>query len=193
MKKNILTLVILLFSILLIGCNNEIRESQKTEEIIEVSKQEKQSEKNIIESEEESLPSFTDIDAPSITLLSSNGEKKFPTFDHSYGEICWNNCDEFKQYNYPSIHSGKVEIGDQLQVDWSSLKPLPTEIHLIQIDYSDEYNLKELVKEQKDPENTMFKVAIDEEMIGNQYALEFIWKDETSTSGKSIMNFKLEK
>lgn len=191
MKKINLLSVILMFTILLFGCNNGDQESQKTEEEIKASKQEKQSEKNIIEIEEKFPPDSSGMVMPSVSLLSSKENVKSLSFDHSYEKICWNDCDEVNQYNYPDIHSGDVEVGNQLQIDWSSMKPQPTEINLIQIDNSDEYNLKELNREQKNPENTMLKITIEEDMIGNQYALEFIWKDEVSTVGRSTMNFKL--
>ena len=196
MKKTLLILIFVLLSVVLIACKNESQEYQKKEDESQVSKQENtqktQTEKIALENEQKLLPIFVSVTAPSISLLSSDGDVIFPSFDHSYGEMCWNDCDEFYHYNYPTIHSGDVEAGDQLQIDWSTLKPQPTEIHLIQVDKGDEYDSKELSREQKSPEKTPLTITIDEEMIGNQYAFEFIWKDGDVVEGRSIMNFKLE-
>jgi len=192
MKKTLLLLILLLLSVVLIACNNDSQESQKTEEASQVSKENTkkiQTEKNTVGNEEKFLPTFKTLVTPEISLLSSNMNY---LFDSSYGEVCWNNCNEFIHYNYPSIHSGDVEVGNQLQIDWSSLKPQPTEIHLIHVDNSDEYDSKEVSRKQKSPENTPLTVTVDEEMIGNQYAFEFIWKEGEVVEGRSIMNFKLE-
>ena len=195
MKKIVLISILVILSVVLIACKNESQESQKKEDKSEVSKQIKtektQSEKITLESERKFLPAFNALSTPSISLVSSEGNMK-SLFDSSYGETCWNNCDEFNHYNYFTVHSGDVEVGNQLQIDWSSLKPQPAEIHLIQVDNSDEYDSKELSREQKSPENTPLTTTIDEEMIGNQYAFEFIWKDGEVVEGRSIMNFKLE-
>ena len=198
MKKTILILILffLLLSVVLIACKNESQGSQKKEDESQVSKQENTqttpTEKVALENEQKLLPVFVSVASPSISLLSSDGDVVFLSFDHSYGEVCWNNCDEFIHYNYPTIHSGDVEVGNQLQIDWSSLKPQPTEIHLIHVDNSDEYDSKEVSRKQKSPENTPLTITVDEEMIGNQYAFEFIWKDGEVVEGRSIMNFKLE-
>ncbi|MEK5209482.1 hypothetical protein [Psychrobacillus sp. FSL H8-0510] len=194
MKKLALLLIFLLLSVVLIACNNDIQESQKKEDPTRVSKENTkriQTEKSTVGNEEKFLPAFKDLVTPEISLLSSEGKMKY-LFDFSYGEVCWNNCDEFIHYNYPSIHSGDVEVGDKIQIDWSTLKPQPTEIHLIHVDNSDEYDSKEVSRKQKSPENTPLTIAVDEEMIGNQYAFEFIWKDGKLVEGRSIMNFKLE-
>lgn len=196
MKNALLILLSLLLSVVLIACNNESQESEKKEEGNQVVKQESMQEVEstivALENEQKLLPDFKSVTAPSISLLSSEGDVIFLSFDHSYGDVCWNDCIEIHPYNYPTIHSGNVEAGDQLQIDWSTLKPQPTEIHFIHIDNRDEYDKKELNREQKTSENTPLKIAIDEEMIGSQYALEFIWKDGATVEGKSIMNFKLE-
>jgi hypothetical protein len=47
-------------------------------------------------------------------------------------------------------------------------------------------------REQKTPEITPVTITVDEEMVGKQYALEFIWKDGEVVEGRSIMNFKRE-
>ena len=194
MKKTLLLLIFLLLSVVLIACNNDNQESQKKEEPSQVSQESTkkiQTEKNTVENEENSLPAFKALVTPEITLLSAEGNVKY-LFDSSYGEVCWNNCDEFIHFNYPNIHSGDVEVGNRLQFDWSSLKPQPTEIHLIHVVNRDEYDSKEVSRKQKTPENTPLTITVDEEMIGNQYAFEFIWKNGEVVEGRSIMNFKLE-
>ena len=194
MKKTLLLLIFLLLSVVLIACNNDSQESQNKEEASQVSNEnikKIQPEKNTVGNEEKILPAFKALVTPEISLFSSEGSVKY-LFDSSYGEVCWNNCDEFIHYNYPSIHSGDVEVANQLQIDWSSLKPQPTEIHLIHVDNSDEYDSKEVSRQQKSPENTPLTITVDEEMIGNQYAFEFIWKDGEVVEGRSILNFKLE-
>lgn len=194
MKKTLLLLIFLLLSVVLIACNNENQESQKKEEASQVSKESTkkiQTEKNTVGNEENFLPAFKALVTPEITLLSAEGNVKY-LFDSSYGEVCWNNCDELIHYNYPNIHSGDVEAGNRLQIDWSSLKPQPTEIHLIHVVNRDEYDSKEVSRKQKTPENTPLTITVDEEMIGNQYAFEFIWKNGEVVEGRSIMNFKLE-
>lgn len=196
MKNALMILLSLLLSVVLIACNNESQESEKKEEVNQVVKQKSMEEVEstiiTLENEQNLLPAFKSVTAPSISLLSSDSDVIFLSFDHSYGDVCWNDCDGFYHYNYPVIHSGDVEAGNQLQIDWSKLKPQPTEIHFIHIDNRDEYDMKEFSREQKTSENTSLKIAIDKELIGNQYALEFIWKDGASVEGKSIMNFKLE-
>ena len=194
MKKTLLLLIFLLLSVVLIACNNDSQESQKKEETSQVSKENTkkiQTEINTVGNEEKFLPAFKALVIPEITLFSSEGNVKY-LFDSSYGEVCWNNCNEFIHYSYPSIHSGDVEVGNQLQIDWSSLKPQPTEIHLIHVDNSDEYDSKEVSRKQKSLENTPLTITVDEEMIGNQYAFEFIWEVGEVVEGRSIMNFKLE-
>jgi len=192
MKKIVLILILVILSVVLIACKNESQESQKKEDITKQENTEKtQSGKITLESEKKFLPVFEALSTPSIYLLSSEGNMK-SLFDSSYGEACWNNCDEFNHYNYPSIHSGDVEVGNQLQIDWSSLKPQPAEVYFIQVDNSGAYDSKELSREQKSPENTPLTITIDEEMIGYQYAFEFIWKDGEVVEGRSILNFRLE-
>ncbi|WP_186672869.1 hypothetical protein [Sporosarcina sp. BP05] len=196
MKNALLILLLLFLSVVLTACENESQELEKKEELNHVVKPESIQEVEgpiiVLENEQNLLPTFQSIASPSISLLSSNGDVIFPSFDHSYGDVCWNDCDEFYHYNYPTIHSGDVVAGNQLQIDWSTLKPQPTEIHFIHIDNRDDYDKKELSREQKTPENTPLKITIDEEIIGSQYALEFIWIDGGSVKGKSIINFKLE-
>ena len=194
MKKTIL--IFLLLSVVLIACKNENQGIQEKEDESQVSRQENtkktQTEKVALENEQKLLPDFESVPFPSISLLSSDEDVIFTSFDHSYREVCWNNCDEFIHYKYPTIHSGDVEVGNQLQIDWSSLKPQPTEIHFIHVDKSDEYDPKEVSRKQKSPEYTPLTITVDEEMIGNQYAFEFIWKDGEVVQGRSIIDFKLE-
>ena len=192
MKKTLLLIIFLLLSVVLIACNNEIQEAQKKEEASQVYNQETETKKVIVESVEKVLPAFEAIDTPSISLLSSEGYKRYQQFDSLYGEVCWNNCEEFNHYNYPDIHSGEVEVGNQLLIDWSLLIPQPTEVYFIHVDTSNEIDSKEISKEQKTTGHTTLTIKIEEKMIGNQYAVEFIWKDGEVVEGRSILNFRLE-
>ena len=189
MKKTLLLLIILLLSVVLIACNNEIQEAQKKEQVSQVYNQETQTK---VESVDKVLPAFEAIVTPSISLISSKGYKKYQQFDSLYGEVCWNNCEEFNHYNYPNIHSGDVEVGNQLLIDWSLLIPQPTEVHFIHVDTSNEIDSKEISKEQKITGHTPLTIKIEEKMIGNQYAVEFIWKEGKVVEGRSILNFRLE-
>lgn len=134
------------------------------------------------------LPEYSSMEMPSIKKISSGSDNI--VFDHSYEQVCWNNCDDIKSHNYSEIHSGNVEIGDQLLIDWSKMIPQPSEINLIHIDSK---NNKEVIKtESIDITDTTLGIAIDEEKIGSQYAVEFLWKEGNELKGRTMLNFRLE-
>ncbi|UGB28727.1 hypothetical protein [Metabacillus sp. B2-18] len=134
------------------------------------------------------LPVFTLMEIPSIKKINS-AETDSMLFDYSYEEVCWNNCSENNKYNYPDIHSGDVEIGDEIHIDWYNMKPQPTDINLLQIDTE---NFEVIKKESLNIDNTPLDIKIDEKKIGSQYAVEFLWKEENKLLGRSMLNFKLE-
>jgi hypothetical protein len=151
-------------------------------------KQEEEIEQEVVDrNDEKTLPEFETIAIPSIIIWTS--EEKTYQFDNSYSEVCWNDCDEWNHYNYPEIHSGDVELGDKLQIAWNSMKPLPDEMNLINVNGE---NYKEINKEKKDVNLSPLDLTVDEEMIGKQFAIEFLWKDGEMIEGRSIMNFKLK-
>lgn len=54
------------------------------------------------------------IEMPAIKNVNSAGSDGI-VFDHSYEEVCWNNCDDHNTYQYPDFHSGNVQIDDTKQ------------------------------------------------------------------------------
>jgi hypothetical protein len=134
------------------------------------------------------LPVFTLMEIPSIKKVNS-AETDGVLFDYSYEEVCWNNCSKNNKYNYPDIHSGDVEIGDEIQVDWHNMKPQPTDINLLQIDTE---NVEVIKKESLNIDNTPLDIEIDEKKIGTQYTVEFLWKEGNKLLGRSMLNFRLE-
>ncbi|MBM7602766.1 hypothetical protein JOC75_000736 [Metabacillus crassostreae] len=133
------------------------------------------------------LPEFTLMEMPSIKKIQTTGDPGV-IFDNSYSKVCWNDCTDNRTYNYPDIHSGDVEVGDELHIDWHNMKPDPTEINLLQINPE---NYEIIEKESISITNTTLGLKVDEENIGVYYSLEFLWKEGNDIKGKSIMNFKL--
>ncbi|UFT98379.1 hypothetical protein KO561_14385 [Radiobacillus kanasensis] len=138
------------------------------------------------DNESKELPVFSNIDMPSIEKIQSDSSKF--TFDHSYEEICWNNCGNQIEYTYPDIHSGTVEEGDKVLVDWQQVSPKPSEVYLIEVE---DRTVKTLTRESKS-ESDLFYMNITQDMIGKQYAVEFIWSDGDEVKGRSMMNFQFE-
>ncbi|QNF29893.1 MULTISPECIES: hypothetical protein [Metabacillus] len=134
------------------------------------------------------LPEFTLMEIPSIKKVNSVGADGV-VFDNSYSEVCWNNCSDNSAYNYPDIHSGDVEIGDDILIDWHKMKPHPTKINLLQIN-TDNYEV--IKKVNIDITNTPLEIEVDEENIDAQYALEFLWKEGNKINGRTMLNFRLE-
>lgn len=123
---------------------------------------------------------------PSIKKKSLDGLNI--TFDNLYEEVCWNDCDDNRTYNYyPDIHSGDVEVGDSILIDWRTMKPTPSEVNLIHVNSSGE----EISKENINTDSSTLNLQIGEEEMGNQYAVQFLWKDGEKHKGHSVLNFKL--
>ncbi|MCM3163488.1 hypothetical protein [Metabacillus litoralis] len=134
------------------------------------------------------LPEFTLMEIPEIKKFKST-ESDGELFDYGYAEVCWNNCSKNNIYNFPDIHSGDVEIGDDIQIDWHEMRPQLTEINLLQIN-TDNYEV--IKKKNINVTNIPLDIEIDEKKIGAQYAVEFLWKDGNKLIGRSILNFRLE-
>ncbi len=141
------------------------------------------------EIEDGKLPEFFSMDMPSFKKVNAAGSDGI-VFDHSYEEVCWNTCDDHNNYHYPDIHSGNVEKGDKLQIDWLTVNPQPSVINFILIDTENE--MREIKREKIDIFNTPLELIVDEEMIGSQYALEFLWLEGGKIQGRSMLNFRLE-
>ncbi len=134
------------------------------------------------------LPEFTLMEMPTIQNVHTVGAEGV-IFDNSYLEVCWNDCEDNNTSHYPDIHSGDVEIGDTIQIDWHKMKPQPTDINLLQINTE---NYEVIDKKSEKISNTPLEIEVNEENIGSQYALEFLWKEGNDIKGKSILNFRLK-
>jgi len=145
--------------------------------------------KPVITQSDRKLPAYASMEMPIIKKVTPGSDGI--AFDSSYEEICWNNCEEIISHNYSEIHSGNVEIGDQLLIDWSTVKPQPTEINLIEIDSENSKN-KGIKKESIEVTDTNLVIPVDEEKVGSQYAVEFLWKDGDEIKGRTMLNFRLE-
>lgn len=133
----------------------------------------------------EKLPKFTFMAMPTIKKVNSDGL----VFDNSYDEVCWNNCSDDNTYNYPEIHSGDVEIGNKLLIEWNELTPPPTEVNLHQIVTKD---YKVIEKVEIDTNTASIEIGVGEENSNAQYAAEFLWKEGNEIIGKSMLNFRFE-
>lgn len=186
MKRMPLFLLLLVLSLGLFRLTEEYQRSPKAEEIVEETQPE-----NHVKAQEPVLPDFKDMEAPTLSIVSQ--EKIMPalSYDHSYSEICWKNCEGSTSYKFPDIHQGNVEIGNQLQTDWSEMEPQPTTVHLIQVDDWEKNNFKELAREQLNAKKGGLTLPINEEMLGNHYALEFNWKENTAIIGKTLLTFQI--
>lgn len=187
MKRMPLFLLLLVLSLGLFRLNEEYQRSPKAEEVIEV-----YSIENQVKAQEPVLPKYEDMATPTLSLVSQEQDMPNLSYDNSYTEICWNNCEDSTSYKFPEIHQGNVQIGDQLQADWSELEPQPTAVHFIQVDDRDKNNFREVEREQLNSENEGLTLTIDEETLGNHYALEFIWKEKTVVIGKTLLNFQVQ-
>ncbi|WP_182858804.1 hypothetical protein [Oceanobacillus picturae] len=131
------------------------------------------------------LPKFTFMAMPTVKKINSDGL----VFDNSYDEVCWNNCSDDSTYKYSEIHSGDVELGDKLLIEWSEMEPHPTEVNLHQIDTKD---YKVIEKVEIDTNTASIEIGVGEENSNAQYAIEFLWKEGNEIIGKSMLNFRLE-
>ncbi|SFK20375.1 hypothetical protein SAMN04488569_101533 [Marinilactibacillus piezotolerans] len=175
MKKHIDRILILSSMVILSACSDSEKASP-----------------NKISTEESTMQSSEEIsairpeEAPSIKLV--NAKDGLSTgFDSVYEEVFWDTTENDITYNFPEIHSGDVEVGDNILIDWSMLNPKPTEVSLIEVK-----NDSEKVNERSITESTSINIGIDEAEIGKQYAVQFSWKKREELIGKSMLNFKFE-
>lgn len=134
------------------------------------------------------LPEFQGVEPPTIRKMNTTEEGDI-VFDHSYSEVCWNNCNDKNTTYHVDIFSGDVEIGDRIQIDWHKMNPQPTEIHLLQLNKENEEVIKTV---QVDSTNTPLEIVIEDEHRGSQYALEFFWREGKKLRGKTVLNFGFE-
>jgi hypothetical protein len=134
------------------------------------------------------LPKFKSMATPSFFKIDVDTLYRY-SFDHAYTKICWKDCDQNNRYNHMDIHAADVKVGDKLQIDWHQMDSLPSEVNLIRLDQETK---EEVNKENKDNKNSPLHIKIDEDMIGKQYAIEFLWVNEGIIQGKSILTYKFE-
>ncbi|MFK8794025.1 hypothetical protein [Planococcus plakortidis] len=133
------------------------------------------------------LPEFTHMDMPSITKIDSaepNGE----TFDHSYSEVCWNDCDADGNYTVPDVHSGDAEAGSEIVIDWGTMEPNPSEVILIEIDDNGDKISEETIA----ADNSTITIKVSEQELGRQYSVQYLWRDGKELLGHSSLDFKLK-
>jgi hypothetical protein len=133
-------------------------------------------------------PEFKSMANPSFIKIDSDTLYRY-SFDHAYTKVCWNDCEQNNRFNHMDIHAADVEVGDKLQIDWHHMDPLPSEVNLIRLDQETK---EEVNKENKDNRNSPLHITIEEDMIGKQYAVEFLWVNEGIIQGKSILTYKFE-
>ncbi|WP_070119334.1 hypothetical protein [Bacillus marinisedimentorum] len=121
---------------------------------------------------------------PSIKKISS--DESVSAFDHAYEEMCWNDCGDKRSYTYPDIHPGDAEIGDRILIDWGTMKQPPSKVRLIRVTSSGEE-----IKEDINTNSPTLNIQVDDEKIGKQYAVHFLWKDGEKFKGHSVLTFKL--
>ena len=132
------------------------------------------------------LPRFTHVEMPSLTKLDSadpNGE----IFDHSYSEVCWNDCEDKRAYNMPDVHSGEAEAGDRIVVDWGMMEPNPSEVQLIEIVDGEEASEEAIATDL-----TAITIEVSEQELGKQYSVQYLWRDGEELIGHSRLDFKLQ-
>lgn len=186
MKKIKLTFTLIVAMILFLSAcqgGEKIEESLAKESETEikndgVAKTEKQND------DEEGSEFHTEI--PSINKISSDEVEI--AFDSAYEEVCWNDCENIETDNYIDMHSGDVEVGERILIDWTNMKPAPSEVNLIQVNNSEE----EVSKKNIHTESSTLDIQVSKEEIGKQYAIQFSWEDGNKLKGYSVLNFKLE-
>lgn len=132
------------------------------------------------------LPKYTYMEMPSITKIGS-AESNGETFDHAYSQVCWNNCTSDSGYEVSDVHSGDAEVGDRIVIDWEMMEPNPSEVRLIELD-SDEEVSEEIVSS----ESSSITMEVAEQDLGNQYSVQYLWRDGKELIGQSSLNFKLK-
>lgn len=133
------------------------------------------------------LPKYTYMEMPSITKVGS-AESNGEIFDHTYSQVCWNNCYFNSDYDIPDVHAGDVEVGDRIVIDWEMIEPKPSEVMLIEVDGSKEEVSEEIVSSG----DSTITIEVVEQDLGNQYSIQYLWRNGKELIGQSSLNFKLK-
>lgn len=175
--------IILLTLLIISGCSS-VEEAPVSQESKQENKEQIIKEEVVLQNDKQGSSFNTKI--PSIKRISTNEDLKVG-FDSVYTEIFWNSTENNVPYNFPEVHSGEIEIGDTIYIDWSMIKPKPSEVSLMQVKKH-----SETVVESKVVEGEVVNIKIGENELGKQYAVQFLWKDGKTVTGKSMLNFRLE-
>ncbi|WP_174520003.1 hypothetical protein [Planococcus rifietoensis] len=133
------------------------------------------------------LPKYTYMEMPSITKIGS-AESNGETFDHAYSQVCWNNCTPDRGYEVSDVHSGDAEVGDSIVIDWEMMEPKPSEVRLIELDSGEEEVSEEIVSS----DSSSITIEVAEQDLGNQYSIQYLWRDGGKLLGHSRLDFKLK-
>ncbi|WP_434399881.1 hypothetical protein M1Q06_12880 [Planococcus sp. 11815] len=133
------------------------------------------------------LPKYTYMEMPSITKVNST-DPSGVMFDHTYSQVCWNNCYFNSGYDIPDVHAGNVEVGDSIVIDWEMMEPKPSEVIFIEIDNNEE----EVSEEIGSSNSSTITIEVAEQDLGNQYSVQYLWRDGKELIGQSSLNFKLK-
>ena len=133
------------------------------------------------------LPKYTYMEMPSITKVGS-AESNGEIFDHTYSQVCWNNCYFNSDYDIPDAHAGDVEVGDSIVIDWEMIEPKPSEVMLIEVDGSKEEVSEEIVSSG----DSTITIEVVEQDLGNQYSIQYLWRNGKELIGQRSLNFKLK-
>lgn len=175
--------IILLTLLIISGCSS-VEEAPVSQESKQENKEQIIKEEVVLQNDKQGSSFNTKL--PSIKRISTNEDLKVG-FDSVYTEIFWNSTENNVPYNFPEVHSGEIEIGDTIYIDWSMIKPKPSEVSLMQVKKH-----SETVVESKVVEGEVVNIKIGENELGKQYAVQFLWKDGKTVTGKSMLNFRLE-
>ncbi|MFC6463465.1 hypothetical protein ACFP65_00410 [Marinilactibacillus sp. GCM10026970] len=155
--------------------------------------EESQQEVNDMESIEEPIIQNEEVvpvlhtEVPSVKRINAGYDEQME-FDYMYEEVFWGVEEEDATYHFPNVHSGIVNLGDSILVDWSTMDPQPTEISLVKANAND---TSEIISETTISDSREITIDVGEEEIGKQYALQYLWKDGEFVTGKTILSFEL--
>ncbi|MEZ0482083.1 hypothetical protein [Planococcus sp. SSTMD024] len=133
------------------------------------------------------LPKYSYMEMPLITKTDST-EQNGEIFDHSYSQVCWNNCGADSSYEVPDVHSGNAEAGDRIVVDWGMMDPSPSEVKVIEINSDGE----EVSEQAVAADSSTVTIEVNEQELGKQYSIQYLWRDGEEPLGHSSLDFKLE-
>ncbi len=182
MKKWIVAL--LSVGILLSGCSNEEESVSKPPPPPLEEKKDQPVPQEIY-----SLPDFGTTAVPLMKIVKKNGVV-LSNFSANYSSSCWNNCkDDDPIMDHEAFAFDESTPGDTFHVDWSVFDPQPAEVYLLKSGGKDN---QIIISREKQNVSTPFQLVITDDTIGNNYALEFSWKDHDQLIGRSQFNFGIQ-